>query len=134
MLIGERLRRLRESKNLSQAEIERRVGLLRCYTSRVENGHTIPSIDTLEKYARALEVPLYQLFSDGENLLKPAALPRLDSANSDLWGSTGKDVQLLDRFRQHLSQMNDRDRQLLLFMARKMIGSPNRKALRRPLG
>jgi transcriptional regulator with XRE-family HTH domain len=60
MLIGERLRELRESKRLSQSDIEKRTGLLRCYSSRVENGHTVPSIETLEKYARALEVPLYR--------------------------------------------------------------------------
>ncbi len=66
MIIGERFRTLREQKNLSQGDIESRTGLLRCYISRVENGHTVPSVETLEKMARALEVPLYQLFYDGE--------------------------------------------------------------------
>jgi transcriptional regulator with XRE-family HTH domain len=58
MLIGDKLRALREQKNLSQGHIEKRTGLLRCYLSRVECGHTVPSIETLEKWARALEVPL----------------------------------------------------------------------------
>jgi transcriptional regulator with XRE-family HTH domain len=62
MIIGDRLRELREGKSLSQGDIEKRTGLLRCYISRVENGHTVPAIETLEKMARALEVPLYQLF------------------------------------------------------------------------
>jgi len=62
MIVGDRLRELREVKNLSQGIIEQRTGLLRCYISRVENGHTVPSIETLEKLARALEVPMYQLF------------------------------------------------------------------------
>jgi len=62
VLIGQKLREIRGSKNLSQGDIEQRTGLIRCYTSRVENGHTVPSNQTLEKYARALEVPLYQLF------------------------------------------------------------------------
>ena len=66
MIIGERLRELREQKKFSQGEIEKRTGLLRCYTSRVENGHTVPAVETLEKYARALEVPMYRLFYDGE--------------------------------------------------------------------
>jgi transcriptional regulator with XRE-family HTH domain len=66
MLIGQRLRELREAKKLSQGDIEHRTGLLRCYISRVENGHTVPSIETLEKYARALEVPMYRLFYEGE--------------------------------------------------------------------
>jgi transcriptional regulator with XRE-family HTH domain len=66
MIIGDRLRAFREEKKLSQGDIEQRTGLFRCYTSRVENGHTVPSIETLEKYARALEIPLYQLFYDGD--------------------------------------------------------------------
>jgi len=68
MQVGQRLRELREAKNLSQGNIEQRTGLLRCYTSRVENGHTVPSIETLEKYARALEIPLYRLFYEGASL------------------------------------------------------------------
>lgn len=67
MIIGVRLRTLREQKNLSQGQIEKRSGLLRCYISRVENGHTVPSIETLEKMSRALEVPLYQLFYEGND-------------------------------------------------------------------
>ena len=65
MVIGDRLKQLRESKKLSQGDIEKRTGLLRCYISRVENGHTVPAVETLEKMARALEVPMYQLFSCG---------------------------------------------------------------------
>jgi transcriptional regulator with XRE-family HTH domain len=61
MVIGDRLRELREAKMLSQGDIERRTGLLRCYISRVENGHIVPSVDTLEKLARALEVPISTL-------------------------------------------------------------------------
>jgi transcriptional regulator with XRE-family HTH domain len=66
LMIGERLRTIRESQNLSQGDIEKRTGLTRCYTSRVENGHTVPSIETLAKFAQALDVPLYQIFYDGE--------------------------------------------------------------------
>jgi len=72
MIIGDRLKELREVKNLSQGDIERRTGLLRCYTSRVENGHTVPSLETLEKYARALEIPLYQLMYDGDHPPTPS--------------------------------------------------------------
>ena len=70
MIIGDQLRAIREEKKLSQGEIEKRTGLLRCYISRVENGHTVPAVETLEKFARALEVPLYQLFYDSD---KPPA-------------------------------------------------------------
>src|SRR5713101_6526917 len=74
MLIGDRLRAFREAKKLSQGDIEERTGLLRSYISRVENGHTIPSVETLEKWARALEVPLYLLFYEGK---EPPKLPHL---------------------------------------------------------
>jgi transcriptional regulator with XRE-family HTH domain len=70
LMIGERLRTIRESKNLSQGDIEKRTGLIRCYTSRIENGHTVPSIETLAKYAQALDIPLYQIFYDGEEAPK----------------------------------------------------------------
>ena len=62
MIIGDRLRAMREEKHFSQGDIEKKTGLLRCYISRVENGLTVPAIETLEKMARALEVPLYRLF------------------------------------------------------------------------
>ncbi len=65
MVIGDRLKTLHEAKDLSQGDIEQRTGLLRCYVSRVENGHTVPSLETLEKFARALELPLYHLMFDG---------------------------------------------------------------------
>src|ERR1700733_13569341 len=72
MVIGDRLRDLREQKNLSQGDIEKRSGLLRCYISRVENNHTVPAVETLEKWAQALEIPLYQIFNDGD---KPPKTP-----------------------------------------------------------
>jgi transcriptional regulator with XRE-family HTH domain len=45
--IGEVIRSYRGQRGLSQGDIERRTGLLRCYLSRVENGHTVPSLETL---------------------------------------------------------------------------------------
>ena len=120
MIIGDRLRQLREEKNLSQGEIEKRSGLLRCYISRVENGHTVPAFETIEKFARALEVPLYQLFYDGD---EPPPIPRVfkrKSAGDLAWGSSGKEARLLEKFRQLLSRTNESDMKLLLFMAQKM--------------
>jgi transcriptional regulator with XRE-family HTH domain len=67
VVIGDRLRSIRGEKKLSQGDVEKRTGLLRCYISRVENGHTVPAIETIEKFARALEVPMYQLFTTGTN-------------------------------------------------------------------
>jgi len=120
MVIADRLRALREQKNLSQGDIEKRTGLLRCYISRVENGHTVPAIETLEKLARAMEVPLYQLFYDGEEPPKPPTLPRRKTGDDTLWGSSGKNARTLDRFRRLLKQADESDRKLLLFMAQKL--------------
>jgi transcriptional regulator with XRE-family HTH domain len=120
MLVGERLRTLRMQKRLSQGDIERRTGLLRCYISRVENGHTVPAIETLEKMARALEVPLYQLFYDGE---EPPRLPRFTKPKTESeigWGSSGKDAVILTKFRRLLGRIEPSDRQLLLHIAQKM--------------
>jgi len=72
MIIGERLRQLREEKKLSQREVEERSGLLRAYLSPVENGHTIPTVETLQKWAKALEVPMYQLFYEGNQPPEPS--------------------------------------------------------------
>jgi transcriptional regulator with XRE-family HTH domain len=117
MLIGDRLRALREQKKLSQGHIEKRTGLLRCYVSRVENGHTVPSVSTLEKWARALDVPLYQLFYEGEN---PPAPPQPIKANGRLLGFNRVDARFLMQMRRALSHTKETDRQLLLAMARKL--------------
>jgi transcriptional regulator with XRE-family HTH domain len=117
MHIADRLKQLREQKNMSQGDIEKRTGLLRCYISRVENGHTVPAIETLEKMARALGVPMYHLFYDGE---KPPSLqirePRVELG----WGSSGRDARTLHRFRRLMSRADEGDVKLLLFMALKM--------------
>jgi transcriptional regulator with XRE-family HTH domain len=120
MLIGDRLRALREEKKLSQGDIEEKTGLLRCYVSRVENGHMVPAVETLEKFARALGVPMYQLFYDGE---EPPKLPNLlerKSADDILWGNSGKDARVLAKFCRLFSRMKEADLGLLLLMAQKM--------------
>jgi transcriptional regulator with XRE-family HTH domain len=119
MVIGQRLRELRESKKLSQGDVEHRTGLLRCYTSRVECGHTVPSIETLEKYARALEIPLYRLFYEGEGPPKKSNLPPAGKTEP-LWGTSGKEWPELRRFAKALRRMDDRKRQLLLGLAQGM--------------
>ncbi len=120
MIIGERLRALREEKKFSQGEIEKRTGLLRCYISRVENGHTVPAVETLEKFARALEVPMYQLFYEGEEPPKLPNLLKRKTAGELAWGDSGKDARMLAKFRRLLSKTDETNRKLLLFMAQKM--------------
>lgn len=120
MHIGEKLRELRESKGLSQGEIEKRTGLLRVYVSRVENGHTVPAIETLEKFARALEVPMYQLFYEGEEPPKAPPLPKRRLLDDTEWGSSGKDARYLRKLHRLLARMDGGDRRLLLFITQKM--------------
>ena len=117
MVIADRLKALREKKNMSQGDIEKRTGLLRCYISRVENGHTVPAIETLEKMAQALEVPMYHLFYDGENPPAPTIpMPKVAMG----WGSSGRDARTLHRFRRLMSRADEGDVKLLMFMAQKM--------------
>ena len=127
MIIGDRLRDIREQKMLSQGDIEKRTGLLRCYISRVENGHTVPAIETLEKLARAMEIPMYQLFYDGEEPPKLPNLPKRKSSDDTAWGSSGRDARYLGKLRRLLARTEEEDRKLLLFMAQKMAGTRSRR-------
>ena len=114
MNIGETIRNFRLQKGMSQGDIEKRTGLLRCYLSRVENGHTIPSLDTLAKIAGAMELPLAQFFADrvGENGGAKTA-PQLSE----------DEVRFLTQIRRYSSSLNDSDRKLVLAMVKKMAAS-----------
>jgi transcriptional regulator with XRE-family HTH domain len=120
MIIGDRLREMREEKKLSQGDIEKRTGLFRCYISRVENGHTVPAIETLEKMAHALEVPLYQLFYEGEEPPKVPILLKRKASDEGAWGSTGKDARYLSKLRRVLGRADEEHRKLVMYMAQKM--------------
>jgi transcriptional regulator with XRE-family HTH domain len=117
MVIGDRLRELREAKDLSQGDIEKRTGLLRCYISRVENNRTVPAVSTLEKLARALEVPMYQLFHMGE---ASPDVRKLKLKDDDDWGVTGRDGAYVSQLAKALSQMTPTDRNLLFAVVRKV--------------
>ena len=124
MLIGQKLKEIREAKKMSQVEIAEATGLVQPYVSRVENGHTIPGVETLEKWASALRVPLYQILYDGE---EPPIVPKLSgSHNNDLWGNSGRDSHDLKRLRQFLGKMNARERELLISVATRMASRSRR--------
>ena len=127
MIISDRLRELREGKKLSQGDIEKRTGLLRCYISRVENGHTVPAIETLEKLARALEVPLYQLFYEGSEPPKLPNLLKRKTSDDIVWGRSGKQAVYLHKLTKCLSKAGEEDRKLLLAMAQKLAAGRNRR-------
>jgi transcriptional regulator with XRE-family HTH domain len=119
MQIGRKLRELREEKRLSQGHIEQKTGLLRCYVSRVENGYTVPNIETLEKFARALEIPLYRFFTDSEGV----SAPKLPKATVDEWHINGEHRHELRLFARALRRMDDREQKLLLYLAQRMARS-----------
>lgn len=113
MNIGETIRNFRLQKGMSQGDIEKRTGLLRCYLSRVENGHTIPSLDTLAKIAGSMEVPLAQFFTEGPGEEAARQLPQLSE----------EEVRFLTQIRRYSSNLNDSDRKLVLAMVKKMAAS-----------
>jgi transcriptional regulator with XRE-family HTH domain len=114
MVIGDRLRTLREAKDLSQGDIEKRTGLLRCYLSRVENGHTVPSVETLEKFARALELPLYRSLFDTD---KPPAAEGAKHRTQDSLQASRSGALLMKRMASWLAKREEEDRNPILFMA-----------------
>ena len=122
MLIGTRLRQLREQKHMSQGDIENRTGLLRCYISRVENGHTVPSLETLERFATVLDTPLYQLFYSGEeksptpNLTPRKTLEELATEG----GRTNEDAQFILKLTNVLTRLTEPDRDVVLSLAKRL--------------
>jgi transcriptional regulator with XRE-family HTH domain len=114
MNIGETIRNFRLQKGMSQGDIEKRTGLLRCYLSRVENGHTIPSLDTLAKIATSMDVPLAQFFADGDTEGANKALPQLSE----------DEVRFFSQIRRYSPSLSESDRKLVLAMVKKMaVGS-----------
>ena len=122
MVIGKRIRQVREMRKLSQGDIEETTGLLRCYISRVENGHTVPSLETLERFAAALGVPLYQLFYENGG---PPETPHLTPRKTieELAKDEGV-AEAEDRFLAKIAQVAERlmatDRKILLTLAKKL--------------
>jgi len=117
MLIGDRLRQLRESKHWSQGDIEKRTGLLRCYVSRVENGHSVPNIETLEKLAAAFDVPLWRIFYEGDQPARPL-LPSRESQHSTR--ESVKDRKFYLKLARLLGRMTEKDRHLLYYAVQRM--------------
>jgi transcriptional regulator with XRE-family HTH domain len=121
MIIGTRLRKLREERKLSQGDIEKRTGLLRCYISRVENGHTVPSLETLERLASALEIPLYQLFHEGDDVPPLTNLSKRETTEELMQDAVSeKESRFFEKVRRLTVNISDKDRQLLLYMAQKL--------------
>jgi transcriptional regulator with XRE-family HTH domain len=112
MKIGTTIRTHRLQKGLSQGDIEKKTGLLRCYLSRVENGHTVPSLDTLSKIAVALDISIAQFFADETTgrQLNPTKL-------------SDDELRFLTQIRRYSSNLNESDRKLLLAMVKKFAAT-----------
>ena len=115
MKIGTTIRTYRLQKGLSQGDIEKKTGLLRCYLSRVENGHTIPSLDTLSKIASALDLPIAQFFAD-DSLGRQFNTQKLSD----------EELRFLTQIRRYSSNLNESDRKLLLAMVKKFAATATR--------
>jgi len=120
MYLADRIRELREYKILSQGDVEKRTGLMRCYISRVENGHTVPALETLERLSRGLEVSLYQFFyvKEQSSATKPHSFDRRKD-----WASYGKGHRVFSKMCRVLSKISHKDRQILLIMAAQLSNS-----------
>ena len=114
MNIGETIRNFRLQKGMSQGDIEKRTGLLRCYLSRVENGHTIPSLDTLAKIASAMDVALGNFFA--ESAAENGHRGNVPQLSED-------EVRFLTQIRRYSPNLNESDRKLVLAMVKKMAAS-----------
>jgi transcriptional regulator with XRE-family HTH domain len=112
MNIGATIREFRQQKGMSQGDIEKRTGLLRCYLSRVENGHTVPSLDTLKKIAGALDLQLAEFFSEGTPTKEVFGL-NLDA----------EEIRFLTQVQRYSANLSESDRRLLLSMVRKFASS-----------
>lgn len=123
MIIGERIRALREEKKLTRGDLQARTGLQRTYIWRVENGYTVPAIETLEKFARGLKVPIYRFFYEGKG--RPP-LVRIDS-DDGLWGAEGEEKKTLRRFQRCLGHLQEAERSLLMYLAEEMARRKDEK-------
>ena len=115
MKIGTTIRAYRIQKGLSQGDIEKKTGLLRCYLSRVENGHTVPSLDTLAKIAGALDLPIAQFFV-GDSVAQQLNVQKLSD----------EELRFLTQIRRFSSNLNESDRKLLLTMVKKFAATATR--------
>jgi transcriptional regulator with XRE-family HTH domain len=125
VLIGARLRQLREQKGMSQGDVESVTGFLRCYTCRVENGHTVPSLENLEKSAAAFRVPLYRLFYESE---EPPSLPKLTPLKTleelaKKPGKKGQEALFRLKLNKLLAKIGESDREVFLAMAQKLAAA-----------
>ena len=110
--IGATIRAFRLQKAMSQGDIEKRTGLLRCYLSRVETGHTVPSLETLQKIAGALDLQLSQFFAEDPVGREVSTL-----------NLSEEEIRFLTQVQRYSAHLGEGDRRLLLAMVRKFAAT-----------
>ncbi len=108
MNVGATIKNVRQQRGLSQGDLEKRTGLMRCYISRVENGHTVPSIETLSRIAQALELQLTDLLPDGSP--PPNEL---------------SEQQFLEEIRRYLPMLSANEREQVVGLVRRIAETDN---------
>jgi len=100
--IGQRIRQMRESRGMTQSQLQARSRVSRSYLSRIESGQMTPSLGTLEKISEALGVGLNRFFvpeSNGEMLLEDPFIqglrPFLRQLDLEQWQSILKRLQAI---------------------------------------
>ena len=126
--VGIRICAERKAKNFSQADLERRSGLARCRISWLEHGRAVPTIETLEIIADALEIPVYRLLYDGDESVQVANASSKIAVNGNRRQSRKNVVGMLRELRKQVSRMREDDQRLLLFIARKMAGRVQKRS------
>jgi transcriptional regulator with XRE-family HTH domain len=115
--IGDVIRAYRNDRGLSQGDIERRTGLLRCYLSRVENGHTVPSLETLAKIAEAMDITIADFF--------PGAESAQDKETKKILGElSDEEIRFLAEIKRYGNALSEENKKLVLAMIRKMASDP----------
>jgi transcriptional regulator with XRE-family HTH domain len=105
-LIGARILEFRKQRGLSQDDVQRATGFSHAYISNVERGQTLPSLESIERFADALQVPLSELFRSGE----AGSKTRTTDPASD-------PSDLLALLRAHVGTMTAKQREILLALA-----------------
>lgn len=119
MNLGEAIKNIRTAKGLSQGEMQKRTGILRSYLSRVENGHTVPSLATLQRLASAMGVALSDFFSPNGQTAEGVPATPAPAANDPA-------SQYLTELKTLLPQLTSQQRDQLLDMVKDMASTLKR--------
>jgi transcriptional regulator with XRE-family HTH domain len=87
--LGDQLRAIRRSRNLTQKEVAERAGISQPALSRIELGGGVPDIETLRRLGNAMSVRFHVIVGNeeadhDENLMVSLAKPRLAGTSTEI--------------------------------------------------